>query len=257
MPLASPVALRRQREIALREQAFLDQAQALIQRDGLLTLQMARIAEESGYAIGTLYKHFASKEDLLVALATRNCLGRVELFERAVHWHGPTREKMLAIVLADMLVIREQPEHFRLDQFVWTDVVWGAASCESRRRALAASAPLGELIDSVASEARARGDLPDSGLHVNALTLGPWMMTLGMHTLAQQQGLLDVALIGDPYRLLIRQLQYLLNGYGWQPLFDADDDAALDALIERVSRDVFQTSWDSIAPDLPPPLPLP
>ena len=74
MPPASPVALRRQREIALREQAFLDQAQALIQRDGLLSLQMARIAEESGYAIGTLYKHFASKEDLLA-----KCLYRVPI----------------------------------------------------------------------------------------------------------------------------------------------------------------------------------
>lgn len=53
------------------------------QRDGLLALQMARIAEECDYAIGTLYQHFASKEDLLVALATRNCLCRVDLFERA------------------------------------------------------------------------------------------------------------------------------------------------------------------------------
>jgi len=71
----------------------------------------------------------------------------------------------------------------------------------------------------------------------------------------QQQGLIDTAVTGDPYRLLIRQLQYLLNGYGWQPIFDAEDDAALDALIARVSRDVFDTDWSSIAPDLPPPLP--
>ena len=126
MSSVSTVIARRQRDVARREQAMLDAAQALIQRDGLLSLQMARVAEESGCAIGTLYKHFASKEDLLVTLATRNSLDRVELFERAAAWSGGTREKMLAVVLADLLIMREQPEHFRLAQFVWTEVVWGA-----------------------------------------------------------------------------------------------------------------------------------
>lgn len=243
---------RRLREFAEREQRLLDAAQALIQRDGLQNLQMARIAEACEYAIGTLYKHFASKEDLLVTLATRNCLERVELFERAARWDGPTRERMLAIVLADMLVIRERPEHFRLDQFVWSDMVWGAASVDSRRRALESSAPLGDLIDGIVLDARARGDLPDGcRMTPQQLSIGPWILTLGMHTLAQQSGLLDPAVIGDPYRLLIRQLQYLLNGYGWQPIFDAGDDDALDALIERVSHDVFDTTWASIAPAVP------
>ena len=118
---------RRQREFAQREALFLDTAQALIQREGLLNLQMARIAEECEYAIGTLYRHFASKEDLLVALATRNSLDRVELFERAARWSGPTRDRIVALALADLIVLREQPEHFRLAQFVWTEVVWGAA----------------------------------------------------------------------------------------------------------------------------------
>lgn len=251
-----PALARRQREIATRERTLLDAAQAQIQRDGLLSLQMARIAEESGYAIGTLYKHFASKEDLLVALATRNSFDRVELFERAARWNGPTRERMLAVVLADLLIIREQPEHFRLAQFVWTDVVWGAASVESRRRALAACEPLAGLIDGIVAEGRARGELPDTALPVGALTMGPWMMTVGMHALVQQQGLVDTGVVGDPYRLLIRQLQYLFNGYAWQPLVDAADDAAIDALIARVSREVFDTDWSSIAPDLPPSHPI-
>ncbi len=255
MPLPSSAIARRQREVADRERVLLDTAQAQIQRDGLLALQMARVADACGYAIGTLYKHFASKEDLLVALATRNSLDRVELFERAATWPGPTRERMLAVVLADLLIIREQPEHFRLAQFVWTDVVWGAASAESRRRALEACEPLAGLIDGIVAEGRARGELPDNPLPIEALTMGPWAMTLGMHSLVQQQGLVDPATTGDPYRLLIRQLQYLFNGYGWRPLVDADDDAALDALIARVSREVFDTDWSSIAPDLPPSLP--
>src|SRR5690606_23442829 len=145
---------RKLREFAGREQRFLDKAQELIQRDGLLQLQMSRIAEDCEYAIGTLYKHFASKEDLLVALSTRNCLCRVELFERAARWDGPTRDRLIAVALADLMVLREQPEHFRLAQFVWTDVVWGAASPATRQRALQACEPLASLIDGIAAEAR-------------------------------------------------------------------------------------------------------
>ncbi|HRO61300.1 MAG TPA: helix-turn-helix domain-containing protein, partial [Burkholderiaceae bacterium] len=141
---------RRQREFAHRETVFLDTAQALIQRDGLLNLQMSRIAEECEYAIGTVYKHFASKEDLLVTLATRNLFDRVDLFERAARWEGPTRERILALALADLIVLREQPEHFRLAQFVWTDVVWGAASDAVRGRALEACEPLASAVDGIA-----------------------------------------------------------------------------------------------------------
>ncbi len=233
---------RRLRERAEREQRFLDKAQELIQRDGLLSLQMSRIAEECDYAIGTLYQHFASKEDLLVTLATRNCLSRVDLFERAARWSGPTRERIVCIALADLMVIRAQPEHFRLAQFVWTEVIWGAASAETRRRSLDASAPLGALVDGIVESAQACGDLPTGlGLTPQALTLGPWTLCLGMHTLTHTEGLLEAHALSDPYRLLMKHLHYLLNGYGWQPLFDPSDDDALDALNARLCRDVFDT----------------
>lgn len=237
---------RRLRERAEREQRFLDKAQELIQRDGLLSLQMSRIAEECDYATGTLYQHFASKEDLLVALATRNALSRVDLFERAARWHGPTRERMLSIALADLMVIREQPEHFRLAQFVLTDVIWGAASPTSRQRSLEASAPLGALTDSIVVDAIAAGDLPAGlGLSPQAVTIGPWTLSLGLHTLTQAEGLLEGLAsphaLGDPYRLLMKHLHYLLNGYGWLPLFNPADDDALDALNARLCREVFDS----------------
>lgn len=239
-----PAPDRRQREFAQREQLFLDKSQELIQRDGLLALQMSKVAEECEYAIGTLYKHFASKEDLLVTLSTRNCLSRVELFERAARWDGPTRDRLVAVALADLMVLREQPEHFRLAQFVWTDVVWGAASPECRTRALEACEPLATLIDGISADARRRGDLPAGfALPDQALTLGPWVLCLGMHTLAQQAGLIDPAIVGDPYRVMFKHLHYLLNGYGWQPLFDPGDDAAVDAHLAHLSRAVFDAPY--------------
>lgn len=190
---------RRQREFAEREQRFLDAAQALIQRDGLLSLQMSKVAEACDYAIGTLYQHFASKEDLLVALATRNCLSRAHLFERAAAWPGPTRERMVAIALADVIVLGEQPEHFRLAQFVRTEVVWGAASPQARQRSLEAVEPLGRAVDRIVEDAVRCGDLPAAvAPSPETLTIGPWSLCLGMHTLMHAEGVLPSAQFSDP-----------------------------------------------------------
>ena len=235
---------RRQREFAEREQRFLDAAQALIQRDGLLSLQMSKVAEACDYAIGTLYQHFASKEDLLVALATRNCLSRAHLFERAAAWPGPTRERMVAIALADGIVLGEQPEHFRLAQFVWTEVVWGAASPQARQRSLEAVEPLGRAVDRIVEDAVRCGDLPAAvAPSPETLTIGPWSLCLGMHTLMHAEGVLPSAQFSDPYRLLFRHVHYLLNGYGWQPLFDPADDTALDGQLARLTRGIFDCAW--------------
>ena len=238
---------RRQRELAAREQRFLDCAQDLIQRDGLLSLQMSRIAEECDYAVGTLYQHFASKEDLLLALVTRDCLNRVELFERAAKWNGTSRERMLAIAIADLMLIRSQPQVFRVMQYVFTDVIWHAASEKARQRSLEAGKPIGELIEAIAAEAIRAGDLPaDTGLTPMTLTIGPWTLCMGMHTLVHAEGVLEHHGATEPYRLLIKHLQHLLNGYGWRPLFDVSDEAAIDAQLARISREVF----DSPAPPL-------
>lgn len=238
---------RRQRDLAAREQRFLDCAQDLIQRDGLLSLQMSRIAEECDYAVGTLYQHFASKEDLLLALATRNSMGRVELFERAARWPGPTRERMLAIAIADLMVIRRQPEFFRLSQYVFTDVIWHSASEAARQRSLSTREPIGTLIEGIVAEAVRLGDLPaKTGLTPETLTIGPWTLSLGMHTLVHAEGVLERHHVGEPYRLLIKHLQHLLNGYGWQPLFDVSNEAAIDAQLARISHEIF----DSPSPPL-------
>lgn len=245
----SPAAVstaRRLREREAREQHILDAAQALIQQDGLLNLQMARLAEASEVATGTLYQHFASKEDLLVTLSARNCAARRGLFEQAAGWSGPSRERMLAIGIADTLMLAEQPEFFRLAQYALTEVVWGAASPQRRAQALAASEPLGGLVMGIIRDARVAGDLPlGTSLTEAELCLGPWTLCLGMHTLVHAEGMLRDK-VQAPYRLMFHHLQMLLNGYGWQPLFDpAHED--LDALLCRLSRQIFDRDAPPLA----------
>lgn len=231
---------RRQRERVQREEHILDTAQELIQREGLLNLQMSRLAEACDYAVGTLYQHFSSKEDLLVALTTRKSLSRIELFERAAAWQGPARERLLAIALADTLLLDRSPEMFRLSQFVFTEVVWGAASPGRRREALATGAPIERLVTGIVRNALVSGDLPQNlGMSPLEVTLGTWTQCLGMHNLIHAEGVLDGQHVHQPYQLLFKHLNHLLNGYGWRPLMTPVDDAHVTEQIERLCRDVF------------------
>lgn len=231
---------RRQREVAAREQRILDAAETLIQEDGLLNLQMSRLAEACDYAVGTLYQHFAKKEDLLVALATRTCLSRLDLYERASSWSGSTRERLLAIALADTLLQDNSPGMFRLSQFVFTEVIWGAASAQRRAEALATSAPIEAFVTRIVEDAIAQGDVPDTlAMTPVEVALGIWTQCLGMHTLIQAEGLLEGYDRSQSYRLLFKHLNHLLNGYGWRPLMATVDDEAAGEQIARLCRDVF------------------
>lgn len=230
---------RRQREIAERERLFLDRAGELILQDGLLNLQMARVAEACDYATGTLYQHFTSKEDLLVALASEKSAIRAQLFERAASWQAPSRERIFAVAVGDMIFARRYPDYFRLTQYVTTEVVWGAASAQRRQAALEICRPIGEAVFRIFGDAVDAGDLDPRGLSLAELTIGPWTLCLGMHTLVHAEGMLQQYEVRDPYRLLMRNVHCLLNGYGWRPLFDPADDAALDALIDRICGEAF------------------
>ncbi len=230
---------RRLREVAEREQLFLDAARELIRQDGLLNLQMARIAEKCDYAVGTLYQHFGSKEDLLVALAADNSQHRVELFRRVGAWRAGSRDRIVGIAVADMMFVRLYPEHFRLAQLAFTEVVWGAASAERRHLALLAGEPLGSICDGIIEEAVHSGDLRLKGLTPQELGLGPWALTIGTHTIIHVDGVLEQGDVRDPYRLMMRHLHCLLNGFEWRPLFDPSDDVALDQMIKRICDEVF------------------
>lgn len=235
---------RRQREFEARERLFLDTARALIRDEGILALQMARLARACDYATGTLYQHFSSKEDLLVALATRRLEEHSRFFCQTATWQASTRERMFALTVADYRFARRHPGYSRLLQFAFTEVVWEGAS-EARRQALQdALQPPARAVRSIVQEAIDAGDLPSHGQDAGALMLGPWGLCVGIQSMSQTRGLLDGLGISEPGQQLFRHAQFLLNGLGWQPLMNPVDDEALTALVRRIDSEVL--SDDSI-----------
>jgi AcrR family transcriptional regulator len=230
---------RRKRELGNREQLILETARELIHSEGLLNLQMARLADKCEYAVGTLYQHFASKEDLLLELTRQDVVEHAELIERVARWPAPPRERIFGFAVADILFVRRSPDHFRMAQYVFCEVVWNAASAVRRQSVLDAQAPIAAIAIGIVNDAVAAGQLDLKGMPPEQLCLGLWALVVGMHNLVHAEGTMHPFAVPDPYRLMCRHFQSLLNGQGWEPYFDVSDDAALDALIQRIFTEVF------------------
>ncbi len=235
---------RQQREFDRRERLFMECARQLIVEEGLLNLQMARIAEKCEYAVGTVYRHFASKEDLLLALTAHYTRQHVDLFQRVSRWQARPRDKMFALGVAHMISERRHPEYFRLIQYVLTEVVWRAATAERRREFLRLNEPLGELVVTIVDEGVQSGDLLLPAISAQELATGFWALATGTQKLANAQGAHEAAGLRDPHRAMYRHVQVMLNGYGWMPRVDPADTAGLDRLVRRVCAEVFDEDWD-------------
>lgn len=230
---------RRQREFCEREELFLDAALDLIRQDGLLNLQMGRLAEKCEYAVGTLYLHFASKEDLLLALVTRVFRDYIDLVRRAQAWSAPSRDRMFAVGVADLVFVRRYPDYFRIAQYSLCEVAWKAASADRRKAFLDANDPLVVIVTSIAEDARRAGDLAPNGQSAEEMAVGVWALCSGFHKLMHAEGILEDFSVHDPYLLMCRHLLSLLDGFRWKPLSDPADPEELARLIARVRREVF------------------
>lgn len=230
---------RRKREFSERENLFLDAAQDLIASDGLLSLQMARIAEKCEYSVGTMYLHFASKEDLLLALVTRLLQGYIDLVRRAGAWPSRSRERMFAVGVADIVFLRRHPDYVRISQYSLSEMSWKATSAGRRSAFLEASHPSTEIVTGIVEDARRSGELEPTGQTPLEMATGVWALCSGYHSLLNSEGMLQDFRVHDPYLLMCRHLQNLLDGFRWKPASDPSDVGELPQLIARIRREVF------------------
>ena len=95
-------AARQPRKDALRNrERVLDAATELIRRDGE-KVPIARIAEHAGVGVGTVYRHFATREDLLGALVYRSFGLAVDNARAAAARPGSALEGVRAFFLATL-----------------------------------------------------------------------------------------------------------------------------------------------------------
>ena len=228
---------RKQREVASREQLLLDTAQTMLIERGYIGLTMERLAEATEFSKGTVYQHFANKEDLVAAIAERSSFMRAELFERALECQGPTRVRMSAIGVAAQLFMALYPHHEQAERIVKTSSIRDKVSDERGHALEHCEARCFGAALQVVQQAVEAGDLVLREEQSPAqVCMGLWNLYMGAFLMKEMQVCLDDPLFDDPMPVLMRNSQVLLDGFGWTPLSTEFDHAAAR---ERVFDEIF------------------
>jgi AcrR family transcriptional regulator len=227
---------RKERERMARESLILKHAARLVARDGFQDLNLDELAAAAEYSKGTLYLHFKTKEDLVLAVATRALQHRADLLERAAAFSGKTRERVRAMAFASCEFMVTHRDFFAVELILQARSFWDRASEERRNRHLAESGRIFRVVNQVVEDAQACGDLP-GGYSPEQVTFSLMAITMGCHCMVTQPAL--QAAITDPIALLLLSAERLMDGWSWAPISNGSRSNALD---RRIYREVFPNS---------------
>lgn len=219
---------RRAREFQRREQQMLDLATDLLLEQGRDAITMERLAEKSEYAKGTLYKHFACREDLLCALTTRRMAEISTLLQHARQYPGSSRARLVATLVAYECYAHAHPEEFRLLIALVSGPLSDRASPEHWHQLEQAQEQLFQVLRELFAEARAAGDLPELPMEQDPLSFGLWSLVFGSYVLGNADpALCRRAGITSLESQLHGMMHLVLDGAGWHPLSRECDYAAV------------------------------
>lgn len=215
---------RRQREFQQRENLFLETARQIIRHEGFHALTMEKIAAETEYAKGTIYKHFTNKEDLILALCSQGLAYLVGLCEEMANFPGKPREKLAIVATAYQLYSSKFPEEYDLIMEARSGNLREKASQERIQATDEQDGRLMLLIHGQIEAAIAQGDLTlPPGINNDDICFGLWSMSFGVSVLQQAHDLLINLDIALDENLLSKHLTFLLDGYNWRPLSNEQD----------------------------------
>jgi AcrR family transcriptional regulator len=154
---------RRVRSRARRHDQILATALTVVAEEGFDALTMARLGEELDLSAGALYRYFASKDALVVALQTRAIALIAERLRRArAGWRADLPRSAAVAALAELLataafyldLAREEPRLYRLVSHTLGDPRLLVDDAEAARAVPDLQALLGEVSELFAEGAR-------------------------------------------------------------------------------------------------------
>ena len=96
------------------EQALIDEALKLVEQDGEMAVSLRDLAQSLGVSRAAPYRHFASRDDLLAAVAARGFEDLVALYDTALAGPGNAQERLSAASHAFFDFAMRRPGLYRL-----------------------------------------------------------------------------------------------------------------------------------------------
>lgn len=225
------IAERKQRAFEAREKMVIEQADDLLLDRGYLGLNLDELAERVEYSKATLYHHFVSKEDLVLAVVTRHLEMRSEIFQRASEFEGNTRERMFAFGVGDRLLSQINPHGFPLVQLVRSPSIWSKCSEPRQEGYYGVSGKCFEKAVGVATEAAENGDFEEWSPSPVQIVWGLVSLSKGAHLITEEALFHEIESQDTPLDHLFSNYSCFLDGAGWKP-YSRDHD--YDSSEERI-----------------------
>ncbi|KZX69859.1 TetR family transcriptional regulator [Vibrio sp. HI00D65] len=213
------VLSKKQQSIADREVELMLLAKDLVREQGFGNLTMDKLTAASSYSKGTIYNHFCSKEDVVLALCIHSLKTEAMMFARSGEFEGNTREKIVALHVAYRIYARMEPVLSTCA--IMAKSPWVLEKASSAR--VAEMNELEELVieqcDSMVNQAVEVGDLKfSSGVGSDAIVFANWSIAFGSNALSQNASNSHcIKRLQDPYSVL-HNANMILDGLNWQPL---------------------------------------
>lgn len=218
--IMTPPKLLDKNALIEREQTIVTVTISLIQRLGIENLTMDKVVAQVPYSKGTVYKHFISKEDLLLAISNHAIEVLSDLFYRAYKFKGCSRERMLLLNFSYLLYAILYPELFQAVICAKSQSVIGKSSElrineNDKLQQKLLTAIHGIVEDGLSDKSIV---LPNH-LNIQQLCFANWSMAYGAITLLSGEvescsGRTDLVV----ERELFNNSNLLFDGMGWQPL---------------------------------------
>ena len=232
-----PTQARKQREMLEREELILSTAQTLLHQHGYNYLTMDRIAETVEYSKGTIYNHFASKEDLVCSLCCRYISNLIDIFQRAYNYNGSTRERYLAIGIGYSLHHQLHPMDSQIVQTVKNHAVREKISEEKLAEMECLEHKSTKIAHSIVQDAINCGDLVKKLQdHISTIVFGFWSMHYGAILLDRSDIPLQELGFSPVVKMLWHNTNIYLYGYQWSPLSTTGDSGKL---FKKISSALF------------------
>lgn len=167
---------RKEREFLRREREILDAARCLCCADDWYDVTVEQIAEHAEIGKGTVYKHFASKDEIYARLAMEfqeDTVQRLEQIRRDL----PVMQRLRAMIAVFWEQHQQAESYQRLVQYCERDDFRRTLAGEVQEALAALDARFKAQIDGVLEEGIEQGILPRKSL--KALVLGPMAALTG------------------------------------------------------------------------------
>ena len=223
---------------AVDESAALKAAQELIRAGGLLNLKMKSVAERCGCSVGTIYRHFSSKDDLLAALLLQEMRRRNDFYAKLAACRTNSRRRILGLLCAGFIpgAMHRQPS-----QKNWISALEASLppmSGQKREALKRLQEDLLETIGGIVNEAHLQGDLSGNAMDPADLCQVLLILMRGGQLLVEAPAFRSGQRFECPQDVMILNFSRILNALGWHPICHSCDPGGPGISIEQMIRSV-------------------